>query len=136
MEEGGSCLATAFVPCEWKTVVIYPLLKKGDPEDVNYCPVSLTLVVCKVFERIFKRVIFSFLSEYNATKGCQHGFLPRRPCLFNLLLLEGTVIRLVGDSNTADVVYLDFTKAFDLVNHRLLSAKLESFGLCKKAFPF
>ncbi len=36
------------------------------------------------------------------------------------------------DANTADVLYLDFAKAFDSVQHRFLLAKLESFGLCNK----
>ncbi len=38
----------------------------------------------------------------------------------------------MDDGNTADVVYLDFGKAFDSVNPRYLLAKLESFGLCDK----
>ncbi len=38
----------------------------------------------------------------------------------------------MNDGNTADVVYLDFTKAFASVNYRFLLAKLESFGLCEK----
>ncbi len=38
----------------------------------------------------------------------------------------------MNDGNTADVVYLDFAKAFDSVNHRFLLAKFESFGLCEK----
>ncbi len=38
----------------------------------------------------------------------------------------------MDDGNTADVVYLDFAKVFDSVNHRFFKAKLESFGLCDK----
>ncbi len=65
---------TAFGPGDCKSAVICPILKKAVPEDVaNYCPVSLTSVVCKVFERILKRAILSFLSECNAITGCQHA---------------------------------------------------------------
>ncbi len=47
-------------------------------------------------------------------------------------IVPETIIRLADDKNTADVVFLDFAKTFDSVNHRFVLAKLESFGLCKK----
>ncbi len=37
--------------------------------------------------------------------------------------------RMIDEGHTVDVIYLDFAKAFDFVNHRFLSAKMESFGL-------
>ncbi len=49
---------------------------------------NLTLVVCKVFKRILKGAFLSFLSECNTITGCHHGFLFRRPCLSNVLILE------------------------------------------------
>ncbi len=53
-------------------------------------------------------------------------------CGFSLLILEETITQLMNDGNAADVVYLDFAKAFASVNYRFLVAKLESFGLCEK----
>ncbi len=64
-------LSVAVVPGEWKAAVICPVFSKGDPEDVvNYRLVSLTSVVCKVFERILKRAILLFLIQCKALTGC------------------------------------------------------------------
>ncbi len=41
---------------------------------------------------------------------------------------------LMDDSNTADVVYVDFAKPFDFVSHKFLLSKLESFGLPEKSY--
>ncbi len=44
-------LRTAVVPTDWRLVIICPVHKKGDAEDVsNYRPVSLTSMICKIFE--------------------------------------------------------------------------------------
>ncbi len=53
-------LATVVEPSDWNAAVICPIFKKGDLEDVVRCrPVSLPSVLCKVFERILKRVSVS-----------------------------------------------------------------------------
>ncbi len=62
------------------------------------------------------------------TVGC-YSFLPRRSCLSNLLVFEEEVTRMIDEGQTVDVIYLDFAKAFDSVNHRFLLAKMKSFGL-------
>ncbi len=55
----------------------------------------------------------------------QHGFLPRRSTVNNLLSAEETVTRW----DTVDIVHLDFVKALDSVNHRLLLTKLKCYGI-------
>ncbi len=37
--------------------------------------------------------------------------------------------RMIDEGHTVDVIYLDFAKAIDSVNHRFLLAKMNSFGL-------
>ncbi len=52
--------------------------------------------------------------------------LTRRSCLSNRILQEERVTRLLDEGHTVDLVYLDFAKAFDSVNHRFLLARLAS----------
>ncbi len=88
-----------------------PNTKKGDPEDVsNYHPVSLTVIICEIFERILKRALLSISLH-------QQGLLPRRPCLSNLLIFEEVVIRMMDEGQPVDVISLDFAKAFDFIYH-------------------
>ncbi len=90
-------LTTAVVPTDWRLAIICPI-QKGDPEDVpNYRPVSLTSIICKIFERILKRTLLSSRSDTRSTSPHQHGFLPRRSSLSNLLVFEEAVTRTVDE---------------------------------------
>ncbi len=81
------------------------------------------------FERILKKALLSFLSDTWSISPHQHGFLPRRPFLSNLLIFDEAVTRMMDEGHTVDVIYLDFAKAFDSVNHKFLLAKMKSVGL-------
>ncbi len=59
----------------------------------------------------------------------QHGFHSRQSFLSNFLLQEEPVTRLMDAGHTGDLVYLDFKKEFDFVNHRFLLAKRKSSGI-------
>ncbi len=91
-------------------------IQEGDVEDVaNYRLVRLTSVVCKVIERISKRIILLFLIQCQSSTGCQHGIPSLHSCLSNLLILGETITRKMDEGNTADVAYLDFANVFDAV---------------------
>ncbi len=59
----------------------------------------------------------------------QHGFLPRKSCVSNLLDCMDAVSDIIAEDGSADILYLDFQKAFDSVPHKRLLSKLNAYGI-------
>lgn len=118
------------VPVEWKTANVTPIFKKGNRNTVsNYRPVSLTSVICKLIETLIKRSLAEHLERHSLLNKSQHGFLPKRSCLTNLLEFFDDITKILDEGDPVDVIYLDFQKAFDKVPHQSLCQKLASHGL-------
>ncbi|KAF2349600.1 Reverse transcriptase domain [Trinorchestia longiramus] len=90
---------------------------------------SLTSVVSKTIERLFKVRITKHLNDQNLINDTQHGFREKRSCLTNLLDFFGEVNRIYDSTKAVHLVYLDFQKAFDKVPHERLMAKVEAHGI-------
>jgi len=69
------------------------------------------------------------LEEHGLVKDNQHGFRKGSSCLSNLLQFLDRVTRIIDESDCADIVYLDFAKAFDKVPHKRLLEKLNKHGI-------
>ena len=122
------CNETGVLPEVWKTASVVGLFKKGAKSDpLNYRPVSLTCILCKVYEKFIRSHILTFL-ESSICKE-QHGFMEGKSCLSNLLETFDTIFDLISDGAPVDIFYFDFSKAFDTVPHYRLLSKLENLGI-------
>ena len=121
------------LPAGWKMAVVKPMFKGGRLEDpANYRPVSLTSVLCKVFEKMLKQKIDSHFRHLGLWSSEQHGFRQGRSCTSNLLLAREMWAKTLDAGGRADVIYVDFSKAFDRVPHRRLLSKLSAYGISGK----
>ena len=124
------CIETGEVPPEWKTANVAPIFKKGSKSvPGNYRPVSLTCVLCKVMEKIICDAIIEHLKLYDLIRRSQHGFMRSKSTLTNLLAYLEDLTKIMDQGLALDVVYLDFSKAFDKVPIQRLLSKCSGLGI-------
>lgn len=115
-------------PTNLKSGFIIPIHKSGDLTSVkNYRPIVIQSSLAKVFECIvLDRLSFAMKGTII---GEQHGFQPGRSTTTNLLVFTSKVLGAFARGNQLDCVYLDYSKAFDRISHRLLIEKLKAYGV-------
>ncbi|GAB0206539.1 feather keratin Cos2-3-like [Grus japonensis] len=73
-------------------------------------------------EQLIRGVINKHVEEKVVIRSGEHGFTMGKSCLTNLIAFW------VDEGRAVDVVYLDFSKAFDTISHDILVGKLRKCG--------
>lgn len=118
-------------PSSLKLAVIKPFYKKKGSRNEcnNYRPISILSSFSKVLEKVFLRRLDTFLSSHNIIHVNQFGFRSNSSTLHAVFSLVTEISRSLDRRDDVFGLFLDLSKAFDMVNHHLLLQRLEGFGI-------
>ena len=86
--------------------------------------------IIKIFERVIRSQLVQYLETNKLISSNQHGFRKGYSCLSELLIHYDEILcNMNHDNADTDLIYLDFAKAFDKVDHDLLLKKLSRYGI-------
>ena len=113
-----------------KIAEVIPLYKgKEKYLSSNYRPISLLITISKILEKIVYKRTYDHLEQTNQLYKSQYGFRTKHSCENAVSELVGEIIK-SNDSNKYTIsVFLDLSKAFDTLEHKILFTKLDRYGI-------
>lgn len=131
------CLEKSYFPKYWKYAVICPIPKVNNPlEYKDLRPISLLSILSKILEKVVYLQINDFFIKQKIYPKNQSGFRQQHSTTTALLNISDNIIRGLDEKLATALVLLDFSKAFDTVDHDLLCAKLRYYGFDHSAVMF
>ena len=123
-------ISQGIFPEQLKIANVIPLYKSDDSMSFNnYRPVSVLCVLSKIFEKIMYNRVTAFLEIFKIFHDNQYGFRKKSSTHVALLTFIDKVIEAIENGEYAIGVFLDFSKAFDTVDHEILLNKLDHYGI-------
>ena len=106
------------------------MFKSGDKSLCNnYRPISILSHIAKVFERLVHVRLSSFLEKNNIVSNFQLGFRPAHSTQHAINYSHEKFLQALDNNEHVAAVFLDSSKAFDIVNHEILLCKLQKYGV-------
>lgn len=117
-------------PTELKRSVVKPLHKTGARSELgNYRPITLIPILSKIFEKVMYDKVYNFLSVERLLKEEQFGFRRNSSTTLACFNLIKELTQNLNNKLHTIAIFLDMSKAFDYVCHKLLLCKLERYGI-------
>ena len=124
------CFSQGKFPKIFKEAIVIPIFKKGERIELpNYRPISLLLIFCKILEKCIHSRVMDFIVEKRVLSPKQFGFQKGLSTELAINSLLYNIIDSLENKEIGFCILLDFAKAFDTVNHEILLAKLEYYGI-------
>lgn len=125
-----TALSTGHFPTDMQLARVAVIYKKGDKNILgNYRPISVLPFFSKGLERIIHQRLHIFFVKHSVITECQYGFTKNRSTEHALLDQKEYILNNFEAQKLTIGIFVDFSKAFDSLNHNLLFAKLEHYGV-------
>ena len=123
-------LVTGQVPNNLKISIVRPVNKKGDHLLLsNYRPIAIMCVIEKIIERCIYLKLTNYLQQHGIINKFQYGFQKNKSTSDLLSLFSNYVNSKLNDNHHIVALFVDFSKAFDTINHEKLIIALENAGV-------
>lgn len=128
------CLLENYFPNVWKTSMVTPLPKTNHPQDYkDLRPISILPPMSKILERVISIQIKDYLDKYDILPQMQSGFRKNHSCTTALSHILDDILEATDEDELTVLILLDYSKAFDCINHEILLAILHYIGFHKNA---
>lgn len=132
-----TCLLEGVFPDCWKIGIITPLPKVSKPTQFkDLRPISILPVLSKLLEKIVSNQIREYLDASDILPIRQSGFRGGYSCETAMAHIVDDILRAIDDNQITTLVLLDYSRAFDTLNHSLLLAILHYIGFGRDALNF
>ena len=123
-------LSSSTFPQIWKNGRVTPIFKSGERSNMsNYRPITVLPTLSKILERFVHTQIYNYLTGNKILTSNQFGFRPKLSTSTALAFFTDNILENADNGLITASVFLDFSKAFDTVDHAILLHKLKSVGL-------
>lgn len=131
------CITSRVYPTQWKVATVTPIPKINNPGSFSDLrPISLLPTLSKIFEKTIYIQLVSYLNDSNLIPPTQSGFRKGYSAASVLLSVLDDIISAADEGRTSALIMLDYSKAFDTLDHMLLCAKLRYYGFSVAAVNF
>ena len=124
-------LQTMNVLPDWKMARVTPLFKgKGSKHDKNnYRPIAVISHVMKMFERQIQRQLIQYLTVNDLINVDQSAYRKNHSTQTSIIRIQEDCIDNLCDRLLTGLCFLDISKCFDTINHKVLNFKLSNYGI-------
>ena len=121
---------TGIIPDQMKIALVTPIFKANEENKFeNYRPLSVLTCFAKIFEKLMYKRLINFIDKNGILSKHQYGFRKNRSTEHAIIEMVDKITKAIDQGKYTVGVFLDLSKAFDTIDHRILIRKLEYYGI-------